>query len=258
MRVGLYMNCYTTGPKYGPVLFVVVWDDQTLCNRTVNVYKNDLEWEYAIPEASYTPDEVFIGKSPANDDAYYCGKYGIDYDGNTILLRVGDIYVWLYSSIKKFRTLDKIIHYASPISYDESVPYAVDQSHNVYLLSEMVVMLCRDDLLSEIREYGSPTLYFMTKSPVYKTTIADGKEVAQKVCIRIGDCSSHIVYSSDPRKLWDEMVNLHGADAEFAPAISYHVVYADAKWLPVTYNGYLRVIHEYGNTMGFAPIEIMQ
>lgn len=82
---------------------------------------------------NYQPLEIFIGKSSCNEMTIYSGGYGKRYDGNTILLRIGNVTEFKYLSIGiniyEFTTDEKIIAYHSSVG-NNCVTYAYAESYN--------------------------------------------------------------------------------------------------------------------------------
>ena len=117
----------------------------------VSVFKNMDEYELqgkefvTIPNPrkhlfDFTANEVFIGKkSPTGG---YDGLKAKDAEGNSILLRVGEKYVYIGSEIYEFspKPGDTIQKYYSDIgNSDVSYPYAVGNTH-VYILLDKVAV----------------------------------------------------------------------------------------------------------------------
>lgn len=70
------------------------------------------------------------------------GAHGPDYDGNTILLYMGDLtYIYIGDRIQSFKAKSEIVSYLSEVgNNDMAYPYAVDDKENVYLIIEKVIV----------------------------------------------------------------------------------------------------------------------
>lgn len=119
-------------------------------NNTVNIYgrTNDL-----VPKGyhdnkriynnlikSYKPLDIFIGTSEFNEMTNFSGGYGTRWDGNSILLRVGQEnefkYVHIGIVVYEFVTDEKITKYVSSVG-NNCVPYPYAESLNwVYCMSD--------------------------------------------------------------------------------------------------------------------------
>lgn len=82
---------------------------------------------------TYNPIEIFIGKSTLNEMTEYSGGHGSVFDGNTILLRIGNMdeyrYVCIGEGIFEFTTSEKITNYVSSVGNND-VPYPYAESEN--------------------------------------------------------------------------------------------------------------------------------
>ena len=82
---------------------------------------------------TYTPLEIFIGKSTQNKMTDFSGGHGDKFDGNSILLRIGSQneyrYVFIGSEIYEFNTDEKITTYISSVG-NNCVPYPYAVSEN--------------------------------------------------------------------------------------------------------------------------------
>jgi hypothetical protein len=104
-------------------------------------YKNDviLTFEYFVEESytrlvkSYDAIEIFIGKSTLNEMTDYSGDYGDEFDGNSILLRIGAErefrYVHIGRVITEFIINEPITKFVSSVGNND-VPYPYAESLN--------------------------------------------------------------------------------------------------------------------------------
>ena len=107
----------------------------------VNIFSKVNENDYQLL-TSFTPQKIFIGKSPKNPMTLYSGGFGKKFDGNSILLHLdSDIYVYIGENIFSFHSLFPIKYYVSPVgNNDVPYPYAIDSNNNYYLLIEQVIL----------------------------------------------------------------------------------------------------------------------
>jgi hypothetical protein len=90
----------------------------------------------------FRPKRVFIGASPKNSMTLFSGGHGNDFYGNTILLQVTNSeYIYIQSSIERFKVLAPIVKFVSPVG-NNNVPYpfAVDEDGNYYLLAFSIII----------------------------------------------------------------------------------------------------------------------
>lgn len=87
---------------------------------------------YTHLACKYVAQEVFVGKSPHNKMTDYSGGHGPQFDGNTLLLRIGATeyrYACIMQSVIEFTTDEKITDYTSSVG-NSSVPYPYAESAN--------------------------------------------------------------------------------------------------------------------------------
>lgn len=97
------------------------------------MYEND-EYEMAmfnILILESKPLEIFIGKSVLNEMTKFSGGHGERFDGNTILLRVGETsefrYLWIGYGIFEFTTDEVIVKFTASVG-NNCVPYPYAES----------------------------------------------------------------------------------------------------------------------------------
>lgn len=114
------------------------------------------------PSLKFHPKKIFIGKSPLNKMTEFSGGHGPEFDGNTILLDMGDNeYIIITGTIWSFDAKSKIIEYVSPVgNNDVPYPYAIDDNKNIYLIDYNVVILYRDDIAKLMKKYDNPYDYY--------------------------------------------------------------------------------------------------
>ena len=131
-------------------------------NKLVKIYiDEDYNYDFE-PFKEYKCLEVFIGKSPRNgntDRDCVCpchpnervSRYGEEYDGNTILLKIGEKrYVYIGGDIKEFSTTDDIVEYISEVGNNE-VPYAlaIGQEYIYFMMDNCRISLDKFPKLTE-------------------------------------------------------------------------------------------------------------
>ena len=92
----------------------------------------------------------------------FSGGHGDKFDGNSLLLHLGyNIYVFVGWEIFSFRALSSIVNFVSIIgNNDVHYPYAIDDKHNIYLLTENVVLRYHDKLFQQMSSYDNPYEYY--------------------------------------------------------------------------------------------------
>lgn len=127
-------TCYKTMNNGAHGYYVFIDDRHKnvyVYGRSNNVNSYDERMSELI--ATYQPLEIFIGKSLYNEMTQFSGSYGADYDGNSILLRIGHETEFKYLSIGtdifEFTTDEKILEYYSSVGNNQ-VPYPYAESKN--------------------------------------------------------------------------------------------------------------------------------
>jgi hypothetical protein len=111
--------------------------------NTLNVFdniENSKTYKKKIYSSKYT--NIWIGKSPKIEMTEYSGGYGKKFDGNTILIEIGNLeYVFIGEQILSFKSISPIKKYISPVgNNDVPYPYAIDSDGYMYLLIENVIV----------------------------------------------------------------------------------------------------------------------
>lgn len=132
----------------------------------VKVYKNMNEWEFQDKKFvelehprkhlfDFTANEIFVGKKSPKGG--YDGLKPKEAEGNSILLHVGEKYVYIGSEIYEFspRAGDTIEKYYSDIgNSDVPYPYAIGNSYVYILLDKVAVEKSFFDMKKDIyRQY---------------------------------------------------------------------------------------------------------
>ncbi len=144
----------------------------------ISVWKNSNEWvmddkkfvEIQHPEKhlfDFTANEVFVGKkSPGGG---YDGLKPKEAEGNSILLRVGEKYIYIGSEIYEFspKPGDTIQKYYSDIgNSDVPYPYAVGNSHVYIMLDKVAVEKSFFDMKEDIyQQYYAATTFLKEQVP---------------------------------------------------------------------------------------------
>ena len=119
----------------------------------VSVYRDITDWknnwtaerlpEYSVKAVkTFTPEKVFIGKSPLNDMTEFSAGHGSKFNGNTVLLSLpGNVNVVIGMNISSFKSVAPIKKYISPVGNNGvPYPYAIDSQGNYYLVYEDVTI----------------------------------------------------------------------------------------------------------------------
>lgn len=132
-------SVYKTLDNYEIGFVVYISEDYKEVNiygRTEDVIVEDYEDEsitFVKQIIKYEPLEIFIGTSPENKMTLFSEGHGEKWDGNSILLRIGDLnefrYVHIGASIFEFTTNEKITKYMSSVG-NNCVPYPYAESLN--------------------------------------------------------------------------------------------------------------------------------
>lgn len=112
----------------------VICDDVSIAN-----YERKIRFTNLI--GKYKPIEIFIGTSPYNMMTDFSGGHGDKFDGNSLLLRIGNLeehrYLSISGNIYEFYTDEKITKYVSSVG-NNCVPYPYAESANwVYSINDM-------------------------------------------------------------------------------------------------------------------------
>lgn len=106
----------------------------------------------------YSPQKIFIGKSPLIPMTKFSGGHGKAFDGNSILLHISkNKYVHIGRTITQFKSFSPIKKFVSPVgNSDVPYPFAIDEDNNYYLIIASIVMKCST---KECREEPYHTYY---------------------------------------------------------------------------------------------------
>jgi hypothetical protein len=113
-------------------------------SKNVSIYKQSKSDKYDDFICTFKAKKIFIGRSPIEGSLDFDGKYEKEYDGNSILLYLGNKnrlykYVFIGDSIFLFTTNSKIYKYISPVgNSDVTWPYGIDKNNIYYLFREGV------------------------------------------------------------------------------------------------------------------------
>ncbi len=147
------ITTYTTHDNGGRP-FKVVIDNNTSFPK-ITVFENDYEDEDEDENIDNTtiltnkeilsimhPNQIFIGKSPKCEMTIFSGGVGKEFDGNAILIRPDETldYIFVGSTIEKFKADSEILHFVSPVGNND-VPYTYAITANkIYLLLENIII----------------------------------------------------------------------------------------------------------------------
>lgn len=115
---------------------------------------------------TYHPKKIFIGVSPRNQMTESGRGYGEQFDGNSILLYMGQRnYIFIGSTIFMFQSKCQIDRFLSPVWNDDvPYPYAIDQRGNVYLFNHSVILEQSDELMEWMQGNSDPTIYYIDRN----------------------------------------------------------------------------------------------
>ena len=133
--------------------FLVRIEDNTVC---IYNYEN-AKFVKKIKLNKENGDKVFIAKGYH----YNLDNYHREDDGNSILVRKGRTYTFIGHEIYKFKPLDKIIEYYSPIG-NSAVPYpvAIGTKYVYFMVDHTYVPIEYFDFVSEEEMVDSYTPYY--------------------------------------------------------------------------------------------------
>lgn len=167
-------------------------------------YKNNLLFEILV-------DKIFIGKSIFNSMTEFSGGFGKKFDGNSILLEIGDRkYKFIGNNIFSFDSLFPIKEFYSPVgNNDVPYPYAIDDENNIYLLIEDVILIKPN--LDIIKDKNDPYSYYYKNDLLTKDlgivnfdkNFISFKNISEWY---IGDTRYTLRYTPDPEKDYDRLI----------------------------------------------------
>ena len=201
---------------------------------------------------SFNPNKIFVGKSPKNEMTKFSGGHGPKFDGNTILLEMGNnecIYVG--SEIWSFTTKDCIAKYISPVgNNDVPYPYAIDKSKNIYLITQGVVLKHSDDIAKNLAKYDNPVDYYYD----YHLMTPDRGTIPQmmpKVDTGIdkwfvGKSQYTMTYSEFPEKDYDRLVKQDKG--------KMYIVDKKGKKTQLAKKDYIKLMDDFGKSQSFEPL----
>ncbi len=139
---------------YEKNLQVFTYNDEDYNNYNRLVYETDFI-------------NVFIGRHPKSEKMY-AKDFNKDYDGNSILVEIGDNeYVFIGWNIYKFKSLNKINYYLSIVgNNDVPYPFAIDIDNNIYLMITNTIMIPEADTFEYIKEIGEPYMFYYKHVPI--------------------------------------------------------------------------------------------
>lgn len=177
--------------------------------------------------------KVFVGKSIKNQMTTFCGGYGPEFDGNSILLEVEvNKYIYTGSSIFEFITHDEIVTFISNVGInDVPYPYAIDCNDTYYLLEEKVVA----HYIHPPFESDPYRIYYDKHNII---TIDTQKQYKGLIAFFIGDDPYNLTYMSNPSKSYN-----------LCKTISEHIVIEkeNGTKYDLSKQEYCDIINEFGN-----------
>lgn len=219
------------------------------------VYDSDDEHHYEHI-LQYDTKRVFVGKSPLNGMTGYSGGYGEKFDGNSILLHLGDLkYVFIGKEIYQFRALAEIVKYKSPVgNNDVPYPWARDSKQNIYLMIENIVILNTPQNERNMNYYDDPYDYYydarhIIPTPRYIDKIKTATHYKSKPVITewgLGNNVYDLTYQSDAAKNYDRLMDFDEGDMYYLDA--------DGERHHMSKDQYVKLMRKFGKRMGFMKI----
>jgi glutaredoxin-related protein len=251
-----------------PFKVVVKYNQAKIYRQNYNVLDdNDYDdnrdqvasWE-TFPILIFEFREVFIGKSPAIKMTKFSGGIGEEFDGNSILLYLGDnLYVCVGGmEIFSFRSLSKITEFVSPVgNSDVPYPYAIDDHGNYYLLIEDVVIKNNPSITHQMNDYtlndDDPYSYYYD----YHLITSDMSRIPPQLpklpyfldieSYYIGQDRYTLRYKPFPEKEYDRLVKSFGNNM-------YIVTKYGKKKIKLDKAKYVELMKSFGLAQSFEPI----
>lgn len=183
---------------------------------------------------TFRTDQFLVGMSPLNSMTEYSAGYGSEFDGNSIIARVGsdNEYIHVGSEIFKFKALAPIVKYLSPVgNNDVPYPWALDALGNVYLMVENVILkptialnaMPKDDQFDPYTLYYETEKEFSCEHPVTKQLIK-------------------FRYSPEPGQLFDRLA---GEEDDFPEVKDWKFIGKDI---------FVRTVLIWGEQNGYLPL----
>ena len=217
----------------------------TIDNKLVKVYKYNFDADdYGRgPVLEVKADNIFIGKSPRNKMTEYSEGFGENFDGNTILVNVGNSYIFIGRVMKMFKALSKITKFISPVgNSDIPYPYAIDTKGNYYLFNENVILTKMDKGYKD----GPYDYYYdtrlITKNTVFnKAPLINFENITEYY---IDGDNYTLSYKNNPEQNY-ENITREGQEL---------TIRKNGKIQKLDKKKYVNLIKRFGKKMGFKPI----
>uniref|UniRef100_A0A6C0JU14 Uncharacterized protein n=1 Tax=viral metagenome TaxID=1070528 RepID=A0A6C0JU14_9ZZZZ len=229
-------------------------------DQSVTVYKQfrtqawgqETVYNMARPIKRFEADKVFIGSSPRIKMTEFSAGFGTRYDGNSILLHLGDLdYVFIGMYIYSFKARAEIIKYVSPIgNSDVPYPYAIDEDNNTYLMIEDTVILSDEEGNLPWKEFSDePYEYFyyihiitedQGRIPPQQPVYANERGI---VGFYLGDEQYTMRYVPHPAKDYTRLIT------DFAPDMYIMTNYSPAR-IPIDKDDYIKINKKFGRQIG--------
>jgi len=210
-------------------------------NNHVKIYNNKINSKIYDLQVN----KIFVGKSPLIRMTKYSECVGDKYDGNSILLYLGNnTYKYIGECIYTFEALSPIIDYVSPIgNNDVPYPYAIDNNQNIYLMIEKVIMLNTSNYKSHILEYDCPYDYYYGRSSIEDNKINEMDEFKNIMSYYINDKPYMLRFNHDPIQ-------------EYKNENTYKIVYKDGTSKILTKDEYVELHMNFNTVLSYKKINI--
>lgn len=223
--------------------FKVQLDDSTSTAHVYQLIIQDTDDNEYAPNPVYTARYIkkFIGMSPLCRTTQFSGGFGKNFDGNSILLCLGNrdeeqnmSYVYIGECIKLFRSME-IVDYISPVgNNDVPYPYAITVDGKYHLLIEDVTIVYQPG------EEDPYDYYYRTRIITYP------EEDANKMHWFIDDEEYTMCYRTDPSCNYSWWIPKEAKEMSIVLNGERKVIGRDA---------YCAIIAEHGNKMQFEKIK---
>lgn len=244
--------------------------------QKINVNDNEgNDNENNIFNRTFIATEMFIGKSPFNSMTEFSGGHGDSFDGNSILINVGEYeYIHIGASIFSFKTDSKVVSYVSPVGNSGvPYPYAILENGDIYLMIENVILMSTETLVEFMsNSLNDPYDYYYCNNLItpnlgivrsesemkkYLTEFSYFKNIRK---FTIGGEQYTMRYCVDPKKEYQRLKTFENMENTKETEIAIFVS-EDLIKCVLTCDEYCQIMHEFGEFhkfKGFESIEICE
>lgn len=192
---------------------------------------------------TFRPQRVLIGKSPLNRMTEFSGGHGDKFDGNSILLDLGNReYVFICEKLRFFHAEHDIHTFVSPVgNNDVPYPYAIDSRERYYLLIEDVILervppRWRDD----------PYRFYYRQHIIVHCPYCDGDKYRK---FWIGNEEYRLTYKAKPSEDYDRFLEFPDN-----PEKTVSVETLDGQIVELSKQDYIDIHTDFGREKGYTNI----